>query len=111
MLPEDSRPGSVDELLAALDTAVGGTTAGFLDLDRQMGERLPVVIGAVVAFVWAFGVAFLFFKLIDKLIGMRTSPETELAGLDVPEIGTPGYALDQPAMEYSMATVISQEEA
>jgi RND superfamily putative drug exporter len=32
-----------------LEVLVGGTTAGFLDLDRQMGERLPVVIGAVVA--------------------------------------------------------------
>jgi RND superfamily putative drug exporter len=31
-----------------LDVLVGGTTAGFVDLDRQMGERLPVLIGAVV---------------------------------------------------------------
>jgi Amt family ammonium transporter len=77
------------------------------------GQFLAQVIGTVVAFVWAFGVAYLFFKFLDKIIGMRTSPEIELAGLDVPEIGTPGYALNQPAAEYTLATaaVLRQEEA
>jgi putative drug exporter of the RND superfamily len=31
-----------------LEVLVGGTTAGFVDLDRQMAERLPILIGAVV---------------------------------------------------------------
>jgi RND superfamily putative drug exporter len=31
-----------------LEVLVGGTTAGFVDLDHQMAQRLPVLIGAVV---------------------------------------------------------------
>ncbi len=54
-------------------------------------QLLAQVIGMVVAFVWAFGIGFVFFKILDKTIGMRVSPEAELAGLDIPEIGAPGY--------------------
>jgi putative drug exporter of the RND superfamily len=32
-----------------LEVLVGGNTAGFIDLDRQMSTRLPLMIGAVVA--------------------------------------------------------------
>jgi RND superfamily putative drug exporter len=32
-----------------LDVLVGGNTAGFVDLDRQMSARLPILIGVVVA--------------------------------------------------------------
>ena len=34
---------------------------------------------------------FIVFKGIDLVIGLRVSPEAELEGLDVPEMGTPGY--------------------
>jgi RND superfamily putative drug exporter len=34
---------------SGLDVLVGGNTAAFVDLDRQMSARLPVLIGAVVA--------------------------------------------------------------
>jgi ammonium transporter, Amt family len=38
------------------------------------------------------------FKLLDKTLGMRVSPEAELTGLDVPELGAPGYGVDlQPS--------------
>ena len=57
-------------------------------------QFLAQVIGMLVAFVWAFGVGWLFFKALDKTIGMRTPPEVELAGLDIPELGTLGYAPD-----------------
>jgi putative drug exporter of the RND superfamily len=32
-----------------LDVLVGGNTAGFIDLDRQMSARLPLLIGSIVA--------------------------------------------------------------
>ena len=48
-------------------------------------------IGAVTAFVWAFGVAFLFFKALDKLMGIRVPAADEIAGLDYAEMGVPGY--------------------
>ena len=87
----------------------GGLTAKGL-IYGGGGQFVAQLIGAVVAFVWAFGVGYLFFKLIDKLLGMRVSPEIELAGLDIPEIGTPGWELDQPAAEYTMATVAATQQ-
>jgi Amt family ammonium transporter len=32
------------------------------------------------------------FKLIDVVIGNRAEPAAEIDGLDVPEMGVPGYA-------------------
>ncbi len=57
----------------------------------QLGAQ---VVGTVVAFVWAFGVSWVFFKAVDAVIGMRVAPEVELAGLDLPELGLPGYSPD-----------------
>jgi len=54
----------------------------------QLGAQ---VIGAIACFVWAFGTAFIFFKLLDVLMGLRVSAEEELAGLDLTELGTPAY--------------------
>jgi hypothetical protein len=31
------------------------------------------------------------FKLIDVVIGLRADPKAEIEGLDVPEMGVPGY--------------------
>jgi Amt family ammonium transporter len=58
------------------------------------GQFAAQLIGAGVAFVWAFGVAWLFFKAYDMTFGMRVPPEVELAGLDIPEMGALGYAPD-----------------
>lgn len=71
----------------------GGVTAKGL-FYGDAGQFVGQIIGAVVAFVWAFGVAFIFFKVYDALFGMRVSAETELAGLDIPEMGSLGYAPD-----------------
>ena len=71
----------------------GGVTAKGL-FYGDAGQFVAQIIGAATAFVWAFGVAFIFFKLYDKLFGMRVSAETELAGLDIPEMGSLGYAPD-----------------
>ena len=38
--------------------------------------------------VWVFGSAYVCFWIVEKLVGNRVSPETELQGLDVPEIET-----------------------
>jgi ammonia channel protein AmtB len=44
--------------------------------------------------VWVAGAAGLLFLVIKKTIGLRVTPEEELAGLDVEEHGTPGYGAD-----------------
>jgi len=57
----------------------------------QMWTQLSF-IGA--HFVWVAGAAGLLFLVIKKTIGLRVTPEEELAGLDVEEHGTPGYGAD-----------------
>jgi Amt family ammonium transporter len=57
----------------------------------QFGAQL---VGAAVAFVWAFGLSFVFFKGLDRVSKLRVSPEVELAGLDIPEMGLAGYIPD-----------------
>jgi len=71
----------------------GGLQAKGL-LYGDAGQFAAQLIGAVVAFVWAFGVAWLFFKAYHATFGMRTSEETELEGLDIPEMGAHGYSAD-----------------
>jgi Amt family ammonium transporter len=56
---------------------------------RQLASQ---AIAAVVAIAWNVIVGGGVFLLIGRLInGNRVSPETEIAGLDIPEMGTPGY--------------------
>jgi Amt family ammonium transporter len=49
------------------------------------------VIGTVTCFVFIFVASWVFFKLLDAVMGMRVSAEQELEGLDVPEMGAHGY--------------------
>jgi Amt family ammonium transporter len=60
----------------------------------NVGQFGAQVVGAAVAFAWAFGVSFIFFKVLDRFVKMRVSPEVELAGLDIPEMGLAGYIPD-----------------
>lgn len=47
--------------------------------------------GVVSVFVWAFGLAYILFKVIDTIVGLRVSEEDELSGLDSSEHGTVSY--------------------
>ncbi|MBX6771381.1 MAG: ammonium transporter [Chloroflexi bacterium] len=58
------------------------------------GQFAAQLIGAVTCFVYVFGLSYLFFRACDAVIGLRVPPEVELAGLDLPEVGVPGYAAD-----------------
>ena len=42
-------------------------------------------------FVFVFVSFYVFFKVLDKIIGNRVSAETEIAGLDLPEMGALAY--------------------
>jgi Amt family ammonium transporter len=48
-----------------------------------------IEVGACVA--WNAIVGGLAFFIIGKLVGNRVPPEVEIAGLDIPEMGAPGY--------------------
>ena len=75
--------------------AVPGSVTGLFFGDP--GQLVSQGIGAVTAFVYVGGLSFIFFKLVDKVIGMRTTPEAEIGGLDIPEIGGIAYPADFPA--------------
>ncbi|KUK14488.1 MAG: ammonium transporter [Synergistetes bacterium] len=55
------------------------------------GQFLAQLVGLVVLFIWAFGAGYVLFKVMDRLFGIRVSPEEELKGLDIYEHGVPAY--------------------
>ncbi len=61
-------------------------------------EQLAVqAIGVAIVAVFVLSAASLTFAAIKATVGLRVSPEEELAGLDVMEHGAPGYASDPGA--------------
>jgi len=51
------------------------------------------LIGVCTNFIYVAAISWVVFKVIGLITGgMRVSPETELDGLDIPEMGTEGYA-------------------
>jgi ammonium transporter, Amt family len=77
---------------------VGGTVKG---LFYGGGEQLVAqLIGAATIVVWAGGIGWLFFKIQHAIQGIRSKPEDELAGLDLPEMGVYAY----PDLENPEAT-------
>ncbi len=55
------------------------------------GQLLAQIIGGAVCFAWAFGASYVFFRILDRFVPMRVSAETEIGGLDIPEMGALGY--------------------
>ncbi len=66
----------------------GGVTGLFFGDAGQLVAQL-ICIGVLI--VWGFGSSFLFYKLLDKTLGIRTSAEAETGGLDMPEMGMLAY--------------------
>ncbi len=48
-------------------------------------------IGTLTCFVFVFVSFYVFFKVLDAIMGNRVSAETEIAGLDLPEMGALAY--------------------
>ena len=72
--------------------AWGTLAAGLFNIEGFSLKIIGVqLIGIGSAFVWAFGVALIAFKLIDMIIGLRVSPEEETDGLDFHEHGASAY--------------------
>ena len=73
--------------------AWGTFAAGLFNIGGFTGKILGVqLLGIGAAFVWAFGAAFILFKVIDKVIGLRASEEEEMEGLDYSEHAGEAYA-------------------
>ena len=72
--------------------AWGTLAAGIFNIEGfSFGVIGVQALGIAAAFLWAFPTAFLMFKLIDKTIGLRVSPEEEMSGLDIGEHGMEAY--------------------
>ncbi len=69
--------------------SVTGSVTGLLYGD--WGQFAAQVIGCLTLLVWAFGASWVFFTILDKIMGMRVSPEVELEGLDLAETGVLAY--------------------
>ena len=79
--------------LIAVGLFADGTFGGVTGLFHgggfgQLGAQL---VGVVTLLVWAFGVSYLFFKILNKIIPMRVSKADEVAGLDMSETGVLAY--------------------
>lgn len=68
---------------------VSGGVTGLLFGDAS--QLLAQLICVLILIVWGFGVSYLFFIGLDKVWGLRVSPEDELEGLDIPEMGVLAY--------------------
>lgn len=56
-----------------------------------VGPLVTQLVGVVAVFIWAFGSAFIMFKVLQVVMGLRVSPEEEQSGLDVGEHGSEAY--------------------
>ncbi|MCB9248651.1 MAG: ammonium transporter [Ignavibacteriales bacterium] len=76
----------------AVNGAFGTIAAGIFDVNGFSLEVVGVqVLGVVAAFLWVFPLAFILFKVIQKTIGLRVTPEEEMEGLDIGEHGMEAY--------------------
>src|SRR6187455_3019239 len=68
---------------------VPGTVRGLFYGD--VSQFLAQCVGTLTCAVFVFTAFFVFFKVVDVLIGNRVSAEVEIEGLDIPEMGALAY--------------------
>jgi Amt family ammonium transporter len=68
---------------------VPGTVTGLFYGDPR--QFVAQSIGTLACLLFVFVTFYLFFKLVERVIGNRVSAETEIAGLDLPEMGALAY--------------------
>jgi Amt family ammonium transporter len=77
--------------------AFGTLMVGLLAVDGGffygggVGLLLTQAKGVVNVFIWTFSTAYVLFKAIDAIIGLRVSSEEEIEGLDLTEHGSISY--------------------
>ncbi len=57
-----------------------------------MGQFWAELIGVTTCFVTLSVISLIVYKIIEAVVGNRVSLDVEIEGLDVPEMGVPGYA-------------------
>lgn len=78
--------GTYGEGLNGVQGAVRGIFYG------DPGQLGASVLGLVANVLWVAPLGWIALKVLERLVGNRPSVEEEVAGLDIPEFGVPGYA-------------------
>jgi Amt family ammonium transporter len=78
---------------------VSGTVKGLFYGDA--GQLVAQLVGVATNLVFVFVAFYVFFRLLDRIVGNRVSGETEVTGLDMPEMGALAYP------EFSMSSSVS----
>lgn len=72
-----------------LNGVKGGVTGLFFG--GGFSQLAAQAIDVSVIIVWGIGVGYLFYKTLDKIMGIRVPAEDEINGLDLPEMGVLAY--------------------
>jgi ammonium transporter, Amt family len=83
----------------------GNVRGAFYGDSKQL---VASIIGVLVNVVWASTMTWVALRAIGKLVPNRASEQDELDGLDVPELGLPGYA-DAPSGVVAAARESTEE--
>ncbi|HEX9011663.1 MAG TPA: ammonium transporter [Holophagaceae bacterium] len=74
---------------------LNGGAAGVRGLLYGDGRQLLAqLVGIGADILWVGATSYVLFKLIDRTLGMRVTPEQEMAGLDFHEVSAPAYPGD-----------------
>ena len=68
---------------------IAGTVKGLFYGDPS--QFTAECIGMLANFVYVGLISLIVFKLIERVVGNRVDPAAEVEGLDIPEMGVPGY--------------------
>lgn len=108
----------IDDAVGAVSIhAFGGMTgtllaAFFADPEQLVGQShlnqfAVQLVGCIVNFIWAFGLGFIMFKLIDRFVGLRVSAEAEEMGLNIVEFSDV-YSWEQAIKEKSYVNLTEE---
>ncbi|MDD2370448.1 MAG: histidine kinase [Firmicutes bacterium] len=86
----------IDDAVGAVSIHAFGSVAGILLLSlfankselvlaNRMSQFGIQLFGVFINFIWVFTISYLMFRLIDKFIGLRVTPEEEEQGLNIVE--------------------------
>jgi Amt family ammonium transporter len=62
-------------------------------------QLIAQVVGIFTIAIWSFGTTYVLFKVLSVLGLLRSKPEDELRGLDLPEMGTHAYPVEDMPSE------------
>jgi Amt family ammonium transporter len=85
---------------------VDGTVRGLFYGDPK--QLVAQLIGAATILIWAGGLGWIFFKVQDAIQGIRSKPDDEEVGLDLPEMGRYAYPdLEAPGATLGIPGVVA----